>query len=60
MPVSTAEYNPCGWHAWLNNITITLGINNVFDQDPPFVPWQFENGYDPWQPISEGGSGMWH
>jgi outer membrane receptor protein involved in Fe transport len=37
MPVSTAEYNPCGWRAWLNNTTITLGMNNVFDQDPPFV-----------------------
>jgi hypothetical protein len=46
IPVSTAEYNPCGWHAWLNNITITLGMNNVFDQDPPFVAGQFENGYD--------------
>ena len=22
MPVSTAEYNPCGWRAWLNNTTI--------------------------------------
>src|SRR5437763_1702854 len=21
MPVSTAEYNPCGWRAWLNNTT---------------------------------------
>src|SRR5439155_25382393 len=37
MPASTAEYNPCGWRAWLNNTTITLGMNNVFDQDPPFV-----------------------
>ena len=26
MPVSTAEYNPCGWRAWLNNTTITLGV----------------------------------
>ncbi len=45
-PVSTAEYNPCGWRAWLNNTTITLGMNNVFDQDPPFVAGNFENGYD--------------
>ena len=37
MPVSTAEYNPCGWRAWLNNTTITLGMNNVLDQAPPFV-----------------------
>ena len=49
MPVSTAEYNPCGWRAWLNNTTITLGMNNVFDQDPPFVAGGLENGYDQWQ-----------
>ena len=42
-----------GWRAWLNNTTITLGMNNVFDQDPPFVKGPpvagSENGYDPWQ-----------
>ena len=43
-PVSTAEYSSRGWRAWLNNTTITLGMNNVFDQDPPFV--SSENGYD--------------
>ena len=48
MPVSTAEYNPWGWRAWLNNTTITLGMNNVFDQDPPFVAANLENGYDHW------------
>src|SRR6266567_1698672 len=48
MPVSTAEYNPCGWHAWLNNTTITLGMNNAFDQDPPFSIVNIENGYDQW------------
>jgi iron complex outermembrane receptor protein len=46
MPVSTAEYNPCGWRAWLNNTTITLGVNNVFDLEPPYVAAAFENGYD--------------
>jgi outer membrane receptor protein involved in Fe transport len=46
MPLSTAEYNPCGWRAWLNNTTITLGMQNVFDEDPPFVAGSFENGYD--------------
>jgi iron complex outermembrane recepter protein len=46
MPVSTADYNPCGWRAWLNNMTITLGMQNVFDADPPFVAGNFENGYD--------------
>ncbi len=46
MPVSTAEYNPCGWRAWLNNTTVTLGMNNVTDEEPPFVAAAFENGYD--------------
>jgi iron complex outermembrane receptor protein len=46
MPVSTAEYNSCGWRAWLNGTTITLGVNNVFDLAPPFVAGAFENGYD--------------
>jgi len=46
IPVSTAEYNPCGWRAWLNGPTITLGMQNVFDEDPSFVAGSFENGYD--------------
>jgi len=46
MPVSTTEYNPCGWRAWLNNTTLTLGVQNVLDQDPSFVAGSFENGYD--------------
>jgi iron complex outermembrane recepter protein len=46
MPVSTAEYNPSAWRAWLNNTTITLGVNNVFDLAPPFVAGSTENGYD--------------
>jgi iron complex outermembrane recepter protein len=46
LPVSTAEYNPCGWRSWLNGITLTLGMQNVFDSDPPFVAGAFENNYD--------------
>ena len=46
IPVSTAEYDPCGWRAWLNNTTITLGVNNVMDLQPPFVAGSSENGYD--------------
>jgi hypothetical protein len=46
VPVSTAEYNRCGWRAWLNNTTISLGIQNVLDEDPPFAAGSFENGYD--------------
>jgi hypothetical protein len=32
--------------SWLNNTTITLGIQKVFDADPPFVAGSGENGYD--------------
>ena len=46
VPVSTAQYNPCGWRAWLNETTLTVGVNNVFDEEPPFVAGAFENGYD--------------
>jgi iron complex outermembrane receptor protein len=43
---STAEYDPCGWRAWLNDTTVTVGMNNVLDEQPPFVAGAFENGYD--------------
>jgi outer membrane receptor protein involved in Fe transport len=47
LPVSTAEYNPCGWRSWLNGTTLTLGMQNVFDTDPPFVAGSFSaNNYD--------------
>jgi hypothetical protein len=46
IPVSTAEYNPCGWRGWANNTTLTLGMQNVLDADPPFVAGSGENGYD--------------
>jgi iron complex outermembrane recepter protein len=46
MPVSTAEYNPCGWRALLNNVTITLGVDNVVDAAPPFVAAANESGFD--------------
>ncbi len=46
VPVSTAEYGCSNWKWWLNNTTVTLGMQNVFDQDPPFVAGSFENGYD--------------
>jgi len=45
-PVSTAKYGCSNWKWWLNNTTITLGMQNVFDEDPPFVAGSFENGYD--------------
>jgi iron complex outermembrane recepter protein len=46
MPVSTSQYNPCGWRKWLDGTTITLGMNNIFDLDPPFGAGTFENGYE--------------
>src|SRR5215467_4813753 len=46
MPVSTAEYGCNNWKWWLNNTTISLGMQNVLDSDPPFVGGSFENGYD--------------
>ena len=39
IPVSSAEYNPCGWRAWLNNTTITLGMQNVFDSRSTVCGW---------------------
>jgi outer membrane receptor protein involved in Fe transport len=46
VPVSTAEYGCRNWQWWLNNMTVTLGMQNVLDEDPPFVAGSFENGYD--------------
>jgi iron complex outermembrane recepter protein len=46
IPVSTAEYGCNNWKWWLNNTTVTLGLQNVLDEDPPFVAGSFENGYD--------------
>jgi iron complex outermembrane receptor protein len=46
IPVSTAEYGCSNWKWWLNNTTVTLGMQNVADEDPPFVAGNFENGYD--------------
>jgi outer membrane receptor protein involved in Fe transport len=46
VPVSTAEYGCSNWQWWLNNTTITLGMQNVADEDPPFVAGSFESGYD--------------
>jgi iron complex outermembrane recepter protein len=45
VPISTAGYNACGWRLveWHE---ITLGIQNVFDSDPPFAAVAFGNGYD--------------
>ena len=46
-PVSTVEYSSSGWRAWLSNTTITIGMNNVLDKDPPFAALP-EYNYDEW------------
>jgi iron complex outermembrane recepter protein len=46
VPVSTAAYSECAWRSWLNGTTLTLGMQNVTDEDPPFVAGSFESGYD--------------
>ena len=49
---STLDYSPDRWKEWLKNTTITLGMNNVFNLQPPFVAaatqsgGSSENGYD--------------
>ena len=45
-PSITSQYNPFGWRAWLNNMTVTFGINNLTDEQPPFVAASIENGFD--------------
>ena len=35
-----------GWRAWLNGTTFSLGMQNVFDSDPPFVAGTFGTNYD--------------
>jgi hypothetical protein len=44
--VSTAEYGCSNWTWWLNNTTVTLGMQNVVDEDPAFVLPVVQNGYD--------------
>jgi iron complex outermembrane receptor protein len=46
LPASTAEYGCSNLRWWLNNVTISAGLQNVTDEDPPFVAGSFENGYD--------------
>lgn len=60
MPVSTAECNPCSWRGWLNGVTISAGMNNVFDQDPPFVAGlpSGENGFD--ESLADAKGRFWY
>jgi hypothetical protein len=55
VPVSTAEY---GCSNWNNNITITLGMQNVLDSDPPFVAGAAGNGYD--EPLATIKGRFWY
>ena len=56
LPVSTAEYNPCGLRAWLNGTTITLGMQNVFDADPLSWPAAWRTATTNRLPQSKAGS----
>lgn len=46
LPLTTSSYSACGWRSWLNGTTFSVGMNNIFDADPPFAAGGFENGYD--------------
>jgi len=48
---------PCGWRAWLSGTTLTLGVQNVFDSDPPFVAIS-ENNYD--ESIADARGRFWY
>ena len=45
-PLEPAAYRPSGWRAWLNHTTVAVGVNNLTDEQPPFVAAAIENGYD--------------
>ena len=34
------------WQRWLNHTTIRVGVNNVFDEPPPFNAGAFNDNYD--------------
>jgi hypothetical protein len=44
--VNVSKAHLTGWRAWLDGTKVTVGVNNVFDLDPPFVSAAGENGYD--------------
>ena len=58
VPVSTAEYGCSNWKWWLNNTTVTLGLSNVMDEDPPFAAGAFENNYD--ESIASAKGRFWY
>ena len=58
IPLSTAEYGCSNWKWWLNNTTLSLGMQNVFDADPPFVAGAFGNNYD--QSVATSKGRFWY
>ena len=40
------------------NSTLTVGIDNIFDEDPPFFPESFANDFDP--SYRTWGSQFWY
>jgi outer membrane receptor protein involved in Fe transport len=43
---TTASYRPRLWQQWLDNTTIRVGVNNIFDEPPPFNAGAFNDNYD--------------
>lgn len=35
-----------GWRQWLDNTSIRVGVNNIFDEPPPFNAGAFNDNYD--------------
>ncbi len=40
----TSNYSIPSWHQLLQNLTLTIGCNNVFGQDPPRASGEGGNG----------------
>ncbi|MBA3386117.1 MAG: TonB-dependent receptor, partial [Chthoniobacterales bacterium] len=43
---TSAALPPRAWQRWLDNTTIRVGVNNVFDEAPPFNAGAFNDNYD--------------
>ncbi|MDQ3313903.1 MAG: hypothetical protein M3505_04630 [Verrucomicrobiota bacterium] len=44
--VSWLGYRAHAWQQWLDNTTIRIGVNNIFDEPPPFNAGAFNDNYD--------------
>ncbi len=39
-------YRAHAWQQWLDKTTIRIGVNNIFDEPPPFNAGAFNDNYD--------------